>query len=36
MRKEEGISRIENYGDKGDIHTNPNCPCYIMDVNRVV
>jgi site-specific DNA-methyltransferase (adenine-specific) len=21
----------DNYGDKGDIHTNPMCPCYIMD-----
>jgi DNA modification methylase len=20
-----------NYNDKGDIHTNPDCPCYIMD-----
>jgi DNA modification methylase len=20
-----------NYTDKGDIHTNPECPCYIMD-----
>lgn len=20
-----------NFTDKGDIHTNPNCPCYIMD-----
>ena len=25
------VTRIENYGDKGDIHTNPNCPCYLMD-----
>ena len=21
----------DNYNDKGDIHTNPLCPCYIMD-----
>ena len=21
----------DNYGDKGDIHTNPMCPCYMMD-----
>jgi DNA modification methylase len=21
----------DNYNDKGDIHTNPMCPCYIMD-----
>jgi len=26
--KQEGI---DNYNDKGDIHTNPNCPCYMMD-----
>lgn len=26
--KQEGI---DNYNDKGDIHTNPNCPCYVMD-----
>ncbi len=25
------VTRIENYGDKGDIHTNPLCPCYMMD-----
>ena len=25
------VTRIENYGDKGDIHTNPNCPCYLLD-----
>jgi DNA modification methylase len=23
--------RIEDYGDKGDIHTNPDCPCYMLD-----
>jgi len=21
----------DNYGDKGDIHTNPNCPCRLLD-----
>jgi len=21
----------DNYGDKGDIHTNPMCPCYMLD-----
>ena len=32
QNKSEGkVERIENYGDKGDIHTNPECPCYIMD-----
>jgi site-specific DNA-methyltransferase (adenine-specific) len=25
------VTRIENYGDKGDIHTNPDCPCRILD-----
>ena len=25
------IEAIDNYNDKGDIHTNPMCPCYIMD-----
>jgi len=28
---DEVITRIENYGDKGDIHTNPMCPCYLLD-----
>jgi site-specific DNA-methyltransferase (adenine-specific) len=27
----ENIEAIDNYNDKGDIHTNPKCPCYIMD-----
>ena len=22
---------IDNYNDKGDIHTNPNCPCRLLD-----
>lgn len=26
--KQEGI---DNYNDKGDIHTNPNCPCRLLD-----
>jgi site-specific DNA-methyltransferase (adenine-specific) len=25
------IEAIDNYNDKGDIHTNPMCPCFIMD-----
>ena len=25
------IEGIDNYNDKGDIHTDPNCPCYILD-----
>jgi len=25
------VTRIENYGDKGDIHTNPMCPCRLLD-----
>ncbi len=32
QNKSEGkVERTENYSDKGDIHTNPMCPCYIMD-----
>ncbi|NCX56633.1 MAG: site-specific DNA-methyltransferase, partial [Burkholderiaceae bacterium] len=27
----DGTGTIDNYNDKGDIHTNPDCPCYIMD-----
>jgi len=30
-KKGKVISRIENYGDKGDTHTNPNCPCRLLD-----
>jgi DNA modification methylase len=26
-----GITAIDNYNDKGDIHTNPMCPCRLMD-----
>jgi hypothetical protein len=29
--KEGAILAPDNYNDKGDIHTNPMCPCYIMD-----
>ena len=25
------VTRIENYADKGDIHTNPDCPCRLLD-----
>jgi site-specific DNA-methyltransferase (adenine-specific) len=25
------VEGIDNYNDKGDIHTNPMCPCYLMD-----
>ncbi|NBO22779.1 hypothetical protein EBU94_05495, partial [bacterium] len=27
----KAVQGIDNYGDKGDIHTNPNCPCYLLD-----
>jgi site-specific DNA-methyltransferase (adenine-specific) len=27
----KNVSGIDNYNDKGDIHTNPNCPCYMLD-----
>jgi DNA modification methylase len=30
-----GLNGVKNapddYGDKGDIHTNPDCPCYMLD-----
>jgi site-specific DNA-methyltransferase (adenine-specific) len=29
--KRKAVEGIDNYGDKGDIHTNPMCPCFIMD-----
>jgi site-specific DNA-methyltransferase (adenine-specific) len=29
--KEGAILAPDNYNDKGDIHTNPMCPCYLMD-----
>lgn len=32
-KNENIVTRIESYGDKGDIHTNPDCPCYILDKN---
>lgn len=31
IKNDGKTKRIENYNDKGDIHTNPDCPCYIMD-----
>jgi DNA modification methylase len=32
QNKSDGkVERTEDYGDKGDIHTNPMCPCYLMD-----
>ena len=27
----KSIEGIDNYNDKGDIHTNPMCPCRLMD-----
>jgi site-specific DNA-methyltransferase (adenine-specific) len=29
--KEQTNQRIEDYGDTGVIHTDPNCPCYMLD-----
>jgi site-specific DNA-methyltransferase (adenine-specific) len=31
IKNDGKTKRIENYGDKGDIHTNPMCPCYLLD-----
>ena len=33
LTHEWGYKEIKrtNFTDKGDIHTNPNCPCYILD-----
>jgi len=31
LNKDKSVEGIDNYNDKGDIHTNPMCPCYIMD-----
>jgi site-specific DNA-methyltransferase (adenine-specific) len=31
MGSYDGEGTIDNYNDKGDIHTNPNCPCYLLD-----
>ena len=31
IKNDGKTKRIENYGDKGDIHTNPNCPCRLLD-----
>jgi site-specific DNA-methyltransferase (adenine-specific) len=27
----KAVEGIDNYNDKGDIHTNPDCPCRILD-----
>jgi site-specific DNA-methyltransferase (adenine-specific) len=27
----EKVEATDSYNDKGDIHTNPNCPCYLLD-----
>lgn len=27
----ENIEAVDNYNDKGDIHTNPMCPCRLLD-----
>jgi DNA modification methylase len=29
--KDKSVDGIDNYNDKGDIHTNPNCPCRLLD-----
>ncbi|MFN4974663.1 MAG: DNA-methyltransferase [Bacteroidota bacterium] len=29
--KEQLVDGIDNYNDKGDIHTNPDCPCRLLD-----
>ena len=31
IKNDGKAERIVNYGDKGDTHTNPMCPCYILD-----
>jgi len=31
IKNDGKAKRIENYGDKGDIHTNPMCPCRLLD-----
>jgi hypothetical protein len=31
ITKDKSVEGIDNYNDKGDIHTNPMCPCYLMD-----
>jgi site-specific DNA-methyltransferase (adenine-specific) len=31
MGSYDGEGTIDNYNDKGDTHTNPNCPCYLLD-----
>ena len=34
--KDEDVKGIDNYNDKGDIHTDPNCPCRILNQQSVV
>ena len=29
--RKKPIEAIDNYNDKGDIHTNPDCPCRLLD-----
>jgi len=31
ITKDKSVEGIDNYNDKGDIHTNPMCPCYLLD-----
>jgi len=33
FKKKEGYvaNAPDDYGDSGDIHTDPNCPCYLLD-----
>ena len=31
MGSYDGEGTIDNYNDKGDIHTNPDCPCRLLD-----
>lgn len=34
FKKEEGYiaNAPDDYGDSGNIHTDPNCPCYVLDI----
>jgi site-specific DNA-methyltransferase (adenine-specific) len=29
--RKNSVEGIDNYNDKGDIHTDPNCPCRLLD-----
>jgi site-specific DNA-methyltransferase (adenine-specific) len=29
--KDQSVDGIDNYNDKGDTHTDPNCPCHLLD-----